>query len=84
MFIQTFLEYDEAFLCDDRAMAAAVWRNLYAGDTFDPIHVARVVRYMRASVAQLTATDVGDLLAKGVDRWEAAADFITSGNSTKT
>lgn len=98
LYVQTLLEYDEVcltiffitefvfqgFLQDDPALASAIWRNLYMQRTFDPIHVSRVVRYMRATVclfafvllicgfqvAYLDSIPVNDILVNGVPIWK--------------
>uniref|UniRef100_A0A7E4V991 Ubiq_cyt_C_chap domain-containing protein n=1 Tax=Panagrellus redivivus TaxID=6233 RepID=A0A7E4V991_PANRE len=72
LYLQTLLEYDEGFLSDDRALAAAVWRNLYMTRSFDPIYVNTVVRYMRASVSYLDSIEVNDLLVNGIEHWKPA------------
>ncbi|CAB3402505.1 unnamed protein product [Caenorhabditis bovis] len=51
--LQTFFEYDEGFLSDDRVLAGAVWRCLYMSRPVDPIHLLRVVTYIRSTVAWL-------------------------------
>ncbi|KAK5984083.1 Ubiquinol-cytochrome C chaperone, partial [Trichostrongylus colubriformis] len=47
--LQTFMEYDEGFLANDRLLAAALWRCLYVGRTCDPIHVLRAIAYIRST-----------------------------------
>ncbi|VDL85090.1 unnamed protein product, partial [Nippostrongylus brasiliensis] len=49
--LQTFLEYDEGFLSNDRMLAAALWRCLYMSRTCDPIHVLKAVGYIRSTVS---------------------------------
>uniref|UniRef100_A0A1I7W6Y8 Ubiq_cyt_C_chap domain-containing protein n=1 Tax=Heterorhabditis bacteriophora TaxID=37862 RepID=A0A1I7W6Y8_HETBA len=48
--LQTFLEYDEGFLSDDRILAAAIWRCLYVSRPCDPLHVLRVIIYIRSTL----------------------------------
>ncbi|KAE9555921.1 hypothetical protein FO519_000901 [Halicephalobus sp. NKZ332] len=78
IYVQTLLEYDEGFLQDDPALAAAVWRNLYTQRSFDPIYVSRVVRYMRATVSFLDTIPVNDLLVNGVEVWKPAESLRNS------
>ncbi|VDM66410.1 unnamed protein product [Strongylus vulgaris] len=68
--LQTFLEYDEGFLADDRVFAGAIWRCLYLSRTCDPIHVLRVIAYMRSTIAWLDTLDLNDILIEGVKEWK--------------
>ncbi|MFH4979976.1 hypothetical protein AB6A40_006685 [Gnathostoma spinigerum] len=68
--VQTLLEYDEGFLRSDVALAGAVWRCLFIERTCDPIHVNRVVHYMRATVAYLDTLDSETILIQGIKEWK--------------
>nr|CDJ86527.1 Ubiquinol-cytochrome C chaperone domain containing protein [Haemonchus contortus] len=68
--LQTFLEYDEGFLSDDRMLAAALWRCLYISRSFDPIHVLRAIAYMRSTVAWLDTLDEKDIMVEGIKEWK--------------
>ncbi|TKR58622.1 hypothetical protein L596_030044 [Steinernema carpocapsae] len=67
--IQTLMEYDEGFVADDRKLAAAVWRCLYMQREFDPVHLNRVVAYMRSTVAYLDHLSVDEILTDGIKEW---------------
>uniref|UniRef100_A0A1I7YHJ9 Ubiq_cyt_C_chap domain-containing protein n=1 Tax=Steinernema glaseri TaxID=37863 RepID=A0A1I7YHJ9_9BILA len=67
--LQTFMEYDEGFLSDDRKLAAAVWRCLYMQREFDPVHLNRVVAYLRSTVAYLDHLTVDEILTDGIKDW---------------
>ncbi|WYZ40425.1 hypothetical protein EsH8_IV_000766 [Colletotrichum jinshuiense] len=55
--------YDEGVIKDDRVLAAAVWRNLFkAREDADMRQVAAVVAWMRATLQDLEANPVEDLL----------------------
>ncbi|CAJ0597993.1 unnamed protein product [Cylicocyclus nassatus] len=68
--LQTFLEYDEGFLADDRMFAAAIWRCLYMSRSFDPIHVLKVIAYMRSTMAWLDTLDLNEILVDGIKEWK--------------
>ena len=56
--------YDEGFIGDDAAMAAALWRNLFAMSTdVEADELARMVAYVRAQLVDLQAADSADILA---------------------
>ncbi|KAH7719906.1 Protein C35D10.5 [Aphelenchoides avenae] len=76
IYVSTLFEYDEGFLTDDRELAAAVWRNLYLQNPADPLHLSRVVRYVRATMAFLDSKDVNDLLVNGVQKWSPAEELV--------
>ncbi|KAK6210300.1 hypothetical protein QIS74_11884 [Colletotrichum tabaci] len=55
--------YDEGVVKDDRVLAAAVWRNLFKSrEDVDMRQVAAVVGWMRATLQDLEAAPVEDLL----------------------
>ncbi|GKT43879.1 protein CBP3, mitochondrial [Colletotrichum spaethianum] len=55
--------YDEGVVKDDRVLAAAVWRNLFKSrEDADMRQVAAVVGWMRATLQDLEAAPVEDLL----------------------
>ncbi|KAK6060991.1 Ubiquinol-cytochrome C chaperone [Cooperia oncophora] len=68
--LQTFFEYDEGFLANDRLLAAALWRCLYIGRPCDPIHVLRAIAYIRSTMAWLDTLDLKDLMADGIKEWK--------------
>ncbi|ETN70722.1 Ubiquinol-cytochrome C chaperone [Necator americanus] len=68
--LQTFLEYDEGFLTDDRVLAGAVWRCLYVSRSCDPIHVLRTIAYMRATIAWLDTLDLKEIMVDGIKEWK--------------
>ncbi|CAI4221545.1 unnamed protein product [Auanema sp. JU1783] len=80
--LQTFLEYDEGFLHDDRVLAAAIWRCLYLERECDPIHVLRVVSYIRSSMAWLDSMDLNDILVDGIKEWKQLKPTSTLGTPT--
>ncbi|OLN93912.1 Protein CBP3, mitochondrial [Colletotrichum chlorophyti] len=55
--------YDEGIVKDDRVLAAAVWRNLFKSrEDADIRQIAAVVAWMRATLQDLEANPVEDLL----------------------
>uniref|UniRef100_A0A914R480 Ubiquinol-cytochrome c chaperone domain-containing protein n=1 Tax=Parascaris equorum TaxID=6256 RepID=A0A914R480_PAREQ len=48
---QTLTTYSDGFLSEDTVLAGAIWRCLYLQRTCDPIHVSRVILYMRSTVS---------------------------------
>ncbi|KAL6725604.1 hypothetical protein Aduo_007644 [Ancylostoma duodenale] len=68
--LQTFLEYDEGFLADDRVFAGAVWRCLYLSRPCDPIHVLRAIAYMRSTIAWLDTLDLNEIMVDGIKEWK--------------
>ncbi|KAK6745593.1 hypothetical protein RB195_011986 [Necator americanus] len=68
--LQTFLEYDEGFLTDDRVFAGGVWRCLYMSRSCDPIHVLRTIAYMRATIAWLDTLDLKEIMVDGIKEWK--------------
>ncbi|EGT52014.1 hypothetical protein CAEBREN_06399 [Caenorhabditis brenneri] len=68
--LQTFFEYDEGFLHDDRVLAGAIWRCLYMNREVDPIHLLKVVTYMRSTVAWLETKDTNEILVEGISEWK--------------
>uniref|UniRef100_A0A915B922 Ubiquinol-cytochrome c chaperone domain-containing protein n=2 Tax=Parascaris univalens TaxID=6257 RepID=A0A915B922_PARUN len=74
--LQTLLEYDEGFLSEDTVLAGAVWRCLYLQRTCDPIHVSRVILYMRSTVAYLDTLDLNDILVDGIKEWKTVKPMI--------
>lgn len=68
--LQTFLEYDEGFLSNDPMFAAAIWRCLYVGRRCDPIHVLRVIAYIRSTIAWLDTLDMNDIMVDGIKEWK--------------
>ncbi|PIO70927.1 Ubiquinol-cytochrome C chaperone [Teladorsagia circumcincta] len=68
--LQTFLEYDEGFLANDRLLAAALWRCLYMGRSCDPIHVLRAIAYIRSTMAWLDTLDLKDIMVDGIKEWK--------------
>lgn len=71
--LQTFFEYDEGFLSDDRVLAGAIWRCLYMQREADPIHVLRVVTYIRSTVAWLDTLETNQILVEGIKEWKQVA-----------
>ncbi|CAJ0584870.1 unnamed protein product, partial [Mesorhabditis spiculigera] len=71
--LQTLLEYDEGFLSSDADLAAAIWRCLYISRDVDPVHVQRVIVYMRSTIAWLDTLDLEDILVQGVSSWKQLA-----------
>ncbi|KAK2026796.1 ubiquinol-cytochrome C chaperone [Colletotrichum somersetense] len=56
--------YDEGVVKDDRVLAAAIWRNLFKSrEDADMRQVAAVVAWLRATLQDLEAAPVEDLLA---------------------
>ncbi|CAD6185802.1 unnamed protein product [Caenorhabditis auriculariae] len=76
--LQTFFEYDEGFLKDDKTLAGAVWRCLYMQREADPIHILRVVHYLRATVAWLETRETSEILAQGISEWKQVPALETS------
>uniref|UniRef100_F1LAF2 Ubiquinol-cytochrome c reductase complex chaperone CBP3 n=1 Tax=Ascaris suum TaxID=6253 RepID=F1LAF2_ASCSU len=74
--LQTLLEYDEGFLSEDTVLAGAIWRCLYLQRTCDPIHVNRVILYMRSTVAYLDTLDLNDILLDGIKEWKTVKPMI--------
>uniref|UniRef100_A0A158P6H9 Ubiq_cyt_C_chap domain-containing protein n=1 Tax=Angiostrongylus cantonensis TaxID=6313 RepID=A0A158P6H9_ANGCA len=68
--LQTFLEYDEGFLANDRLLAAALWRCLYLSRTFDPVHVLSAIVYIRSTLAWLDSMDIDDIIVHGIKEWK--------------
>ncbi|KAJ1348800.1 hypothetical protein KIN20_004194 [Parelaphostrongylus tenuis] len=68
--LQTFLEYDEGFLANDRLLAAALWRCLYLSRAFDPIHVLSAIVYIRSTLAWLDTIDIDDIMVNGIKEWK--------------
>ncbi|CAI5445435.1 unnamed protein product [Caenorhabditis angaria] len=68
--LQTFFEYDEGFLHDDRVLAGAVWRCLYLNRPVDPVQLLRAVTYIRSTVAWLETCDTNAILVDGIPEWK--------------
>lgn len=67
--------YDSGLVASDADLAAALHRNLFAGDATVPeATVAAVAAYVRGVAAQLAAQDGSDLLAGRVDFGPLPAD----------
>lgn len=76
--LQTFFEYDEGFLHDDRVLAGAIWRCLYMNRQVDPIHLLKVVTYMRSTVAWLETKNTNEILVEGISEWKQLRPTTTS------
>ncbi|EFO21541.2 ubiquinol-cytochrome C chaperone family protein [Loa loa] len=72
LYLQTFLEYDEGFLCDDTTLAGALWRNLYMQRSVDPVHLNRAVYYVRGTMAYLDSLNLEEILLQGIKNWKIA------------
>ncbi|TDZ36379.1 Protein CBP3 [Colletotrichum spinosum] len=70
--------YDEGVVKDDRVLAAAVWRNLFkAREAADMRQIAAVVAWIRASLRDMEAGAVEDLLVspRGIFKRDLADMF---------
>ncbi|CAI2347384.1 unnamed protein product [Caenorhabditis sp. 36 PRJEB53466] len=68
--LQTFFEFDEGFLHDDRVLAGAVWRCLYMSRPVDPINLLKVVSYIRSTAAWLETQDTNSIVVEGIAEWK--------------
>ncbi|KAI8497468.1 Ubiquinol-cytochrome-c reductase complex assembly factor 1 [Branchiostoma belcheri] len=68
-FYAMIFSYDEGIICDDRTLAAAVWRTVFNKSCDDPEKVERLVAYIRKQMQHIDDLDTEQLLKYGKVTW---------------
>ncbi|KAG8192021.1 hypothetical protein JTE90_001748 [Oedothorax gibbosus] len=64
-FNAALVSYDEGLLCDDKVLAASIWRTLYSFENMDPRQLEKAVHYVRKQVSHLNSLHSEDYIKKG-------------------
>uniref|UniRef100_A0A914CDX9 Ubiquinol-cytochrome c chaperone domain-containing protein n=1 Tax=Acrobeloides nanus TaxID=290746 RepID=A0A914CDX9_9BILA len=75
LYYQAVYELDEGVLGDDTVLAAALWRNIYSCEEFDPIQLNALVRYVRATIFWLDTLDANTIIIDGI-KWKSPKELF--------